>query len=127
MMGAHHLDRALTWPGLHFVAPLRTWAAGLNDYLLRNPGLVDYEPFDAVAPTRYHRGVTQNLNGLGFQDFSRLIQRSGLTVETLEVVRAEISRTTPLRRLLAGAYDLATRLPALRERLGVTIAFVGRR
>jgi ubiquinone/menaquinone biosynthesis C-methylase UbiE len=127
MMTAHHLDRALTWPALHFLVPLRTWAAGLNDYLLRQHGQAKYEPFDEVVSTPYHRGVTRNLNGLGFDHFSKIVARSGLKAEQLRIVPAPIPRTGNIRRLAGWIYDVAFRVPMLRERLGVTIVFVGSR
>ncbi len=127
MMSAHHLDRALTWPGLHFLVPLRTWARGLNHQLLRNGGSANFEPFDEVVRTPYHRAVTRNLNGLGFDDLTKIVQRSGLTVQHLEIVPAQIAQTTLPRRLSAAAYATAIQLPSLRERLGVTIVFAGSR
>jgi 2-polyprenyl-3-methyl-5-hydroxy-6-metoxy-1,4-benzoquinol methylase len=127
MMSAHHLDRALTWPGLHFLVPLRTWARGLNHYLLRNSGSANFEPFDEVVRTPYHRAVTRNLNGLGFDDFTKIVHRSGLTMQHLEIVPAQIAQTTLPRRLAAAAYATAIQFPRLRERLGVTIVFAGSR
>jgi hypothetical protein len=124
MMPAHHLDRALTWPALHFLVPLRTWARGLNHYLLRNSGSANFDPFDEVGRTPYHRAVTSNLNGLGFRAFVGIVERSGLTVQHLP---ARIAPTTFPRRIAASAYAAASRLPALRERLGVTIVFAGSR
>lgn len=127
MMGAHHLDRALTWPGLHFFVPVRVWAAGLNDYLLRSEGRAHFEPFDEIAATDYHPAITRNLNGVDFSSFEQIVRSTGFTPLILEPVPARIRREGLIRRLLAPAYAAAIRLPGLRERLAVTIAFAGRR
>jgi SAM-dependent methyltransferase len=126
MFAAHHLDRALTWPGLQYLAGFRTWAAGLNDYLLRHPG-AGFEPFDEVVATQFHLGVTRNLNGLDFGSFQRIVEASPLEVVRLEIVATNIRPLSPLRRAARFAYRLACMVPPIRERLGVTISLVARR
>jgi 2-polyprenyl-3-methyl-5-hydroxy-6-metoxy-1,4-benzoquinol methylase len=126
MFAAHHLDRALVWPGLQYLAGFRTWAAGLNDYLLRHPS-AGYEPFDEVVSTPFHPAVTRNLNGLDFRSFRRIVEASPLQVVRLEIVPTNIRPLSPLRRAVRRAYRLACIVPPIRERLGVTISLVGLR
>lgn len=127
MMGAHHLDRALTAPFLHFLLPIRIWARGLNDYLLRSDGAGGFEPFDEVVATDYHPAITRNLNGIDFEAFREIVLELGFEPRILETVPARIRKTNPLRTTVAWGYEAATRWPGVRERLGVTVAFAGTR
>lgn len=58
MLKAHHFDRALALPGLHYLMPMRAWAQGFNYFLLHNRAGVRFEPFSEVVSTRYRRAVT---------------------------------------------------------------------
>jgi ubiquinone/menaquinone biosynthesis C-methylase UbiE len=126
MMGAHHLDRAIAWPALHFVLPLRTWVAGLNSWLLRSDGRAPFEPFERVRATEFHPAVPANLNGMDFAAFARVADESGLQTVRLAIQPTNI-RPEGWRRAALVAYDATRRVPELRERLGVTLSFVGRR
>jgi len=125
MLAAHHLDRAITWPGIHLVLPLRWWAAGLNHELASGTSNADFEPFDEIVSTPYHPAVTRNLNGLGFSSFRELVRDNGFEVRHLEIVPMTIRPLSWWRRLALGTYRALCRVPQLRERLGVTIVFVG--
>jgi 2-polyprenyl-3-methyl-5-hydroxy-6-metoxy-1,4-benzoquinol methylase len=130
MLWAHHLDRVFTYPALHYLLPFRTWAAGLNQKLLDGSADAGFEPFDEVVQTSFHtplgRPVTRNLNGQAYVDFERLVARSNFETVRLEIVPMGFGsslRSRAARR----AHDRLQRLPGMREALGVTIAFVGRK
>jgi 2-polyprenyl-3-methyl-5-hydroxy-6-metoxy-1,4-benzoquinol methylase len=120
MARAHHLDRAIGWPGLHYVVPLRTWAAGLNQWLLDSGER--FEPFDEVVDTPYRRGVPRNLNGMDLSAFEAVVRGSGLVTRHLELVPLGLSGHGPAAR---SVYRALRRVPVLREPLSQTIAFVG--
>jgi 2-polyprenyl-3-methyl-5-hydroxy-6-metoxy-1,4-benzoquinol methylase len=124
---AHHLDRAIAWPAIHAVLPLRTWVAGLNHELLHADGRVSFEPFDAVTRTPWHRAVPRNLNGLDFAGFCALVDAAGFETRFREIIPMGITPSTPLKRAALAVYRLAWRSAWLRERLGNTIGFVGAR
>lgn len=127
MMAAHHLDRVLTYPGLHYVVPLRTWAAGLNHRLLQPDRKLTYEPFDEVVTTRYHRAIPRNLNGMDFRAFKRTIEAIGLETLELHIGRSPMGTETPRQRATGAVYDVLWKIPRLREFLGRTILYVGRK
>jgi 2-polyprenyl-3-methyl-5-hydroxy-6-metoxy-1,4-benzoquinol methylase len=127
MMQGHHLDRALTYPGLHYVLSFKRWAAGLNDLLLRSDGEWTFEPFDEVVETKYHPGLTRNLNGLDFAQLRRIAERQQLAIEQLDLVPLSPSANTVARRARAVAYRALWSLPPLKEPLSNRIVFVGRR
>jgi 2-polyprenyl-3-methyl-5-hydroxy-6-metoxy-1,4-benzoquinol methylase len=125
MMNAHHLDRAIQYPALHYLLPLRTWAAGLNHRLLESNGAENFEPFDEVVSTPYHHAVTRNLNGMDFSAFTEIVERSGFDTRLLTVVPQPLGRPGGPQRIAGGVYRSLWRVPQLREFLGLTIAFVG--
>lgn len=127
MMQAHHFDRALTYPGLHYVASFRRWAGGLNDLLLRPDTPWHYEPFPEVVPTRFHDGLTRNLNGLDFGQFRNFVNTIGFRTEQLDLVPVSPSSVTTAGWLRASVYRLLWSVPRLREFLGTRVVFVGRR
>ena len=124
MLRAHHFDRALTFPGLHYLLPMRTWAAGFNHYLVEHPAEESYEPFNAVGPTRYHCGVTANLNGMDLATFRSLVAAGPFVVRTLRLVPFPAAKFGPHTGALR-LYRMLRAVPALREPLSRTIAFVG--
>jgi SAM-dependent methyltransferase len=125
MMYAHHLDRALCLPALHYLLPMKTWAAGLNHLLLASGGALSFEPFDEVAPTPFHRGVTRNLNGLDFAALQAIAGSLALETLTLDLVPYRSSRGgTSLKR---SVYDALYRLGPLREFLSEFVLYVGRK
>ncbi len=85
MVGAHHFDRCLRVPGLHYVMPMRTWAAGFNHYLLANPNGKRFEPFSRVVDTPFRRGVTSNLNGMDLDALGAVVRQSGLKPKVLDL------------------------------------------
>ncbi len=125
MMQAHHFDRVLTFPGLHYIASFKLWAGGLNDYLLRSAGAVQFEPFDEVVATKYRRQLTRNLNGLDFGEFKRLVGRSGFEVRQLELVPLRPVADGMLRRARSRLYRRLWSVPRLTEALSNRVVFCG--
>jgi 2-polyprenyl-3-methyl-5-hydroxy-6-metoxy-1,4-benzoquinol methylase len=129
MLSAHHLDRAVDYPGLHYLLPIRTWASGLNHYLLQNRNGMQFEPFDEVVETAYHPAITRNLNGLDFRAFRALAQER-FRIRMLKVVRMpDLGPPANWRGRAFSAIHSAlwARVPRLREVLGWMIAFIGER
>jgi SAM-dependent methyltransferase len=125
MLDAHHLDRAVVWPGLHYLLSMRTWAAGLNAYLLERPEAA-FEPFSEVASSRFHPCVPRDLNGMSYRQFASIAASSGLD----QVHLALVPRPTPdngRSRWLKRAYRALFRVPGLNEVLAQRILFVARR
>jgi ubiquinone/menaquinone biosynthesis C-methylase UbiE len=124
MLTAHHFDRAIRFPGLHYLLPMRTWAAGLNHFLLHNRRGVTFEPFSRVVSTRYRGAITENLNGLDFAAFSGVAGRSSLRIKSIGLAaypRAKFGSAAPV---LHPVYELLRRLPVLRELLSRSIVLV---
>lgn len=126
MLNAHHFDRALALPGLHYIASFRTWAAGLNYHLLETEQ-PRYEPFSRVGPAPFHREITGNLNGLTMAAFRELADRSPLEVEHLSLAPAPERMFQNRRAWLRPLYDLLRSLPRVDEAISRSIVFVGRR
>jgi 2-polyprenyl-3-methyl-5-hydroxy-6-metoxy-1,4-benzoquinol methylase len=124
MLNAHHLDRAIPLPGLHYILPMRTWARGLNWVLLQGDGSKVFEPFSRIVSTRYRRNVTQNLNGLDLESFRGVVRESGLHVDYLGLAAYPRAKFGDSERLY-GIYRLVRRIPMLREPLSRSIVFVG--
>lgn len=126
MLTAHHFDRALKVPGIHYALSMRRLAAGLNHHLLQDSRAVDYEPFSEVAPTEFHAGVPRDLNGMDFAAFGGVVAES-----RFEVVSLDLDAFPPTkfgsRRMAAAAYRRLWRLGPLREPLSRSIVFVGRK
>lgn len=119
MAEAHHLDRAMSLPGVHYLLSFKTLAGGLN-YLLLPPSKASFEPFDEVLNTKYSNAITRNLNGCTFQDFVRIVGSSGFTTIALELIPRQFSSSW-----LKAAYTLAYKVPKFREFLSSYILFVG--
>lgn len=122
MLDAHHLDRAVAWPGLHYLLSMKTWAAGLNHYLLESDAA--FEPFSEVVATRFHRCVTRDLNGMSFGQFAQIARASGLETRTLRL----LPRPTPDNGrsvLLKKLYRALLRVPRLEEALCQRVLYVG--
>jgi ubiquinone/menaquinone biosynthesis C-methylase UbiE len=125
MLDAHHLDRAVSWPGLHYLLSMKTWAAGLNDYLLRNEG-VAFEPFSEAIATRFHGCVTRDLNGMSFRQFEEISRAGGLETRILRMLprpTPDNGRSVGLKKLYRGL----CRWPVLEELLSQRILYVGLR
>lgn len=123
MMLAHHLDRAIKLPALHYLLSMKTWASGLNYILLYSKNKLNYEPFDKVVATRYCKAITENLNGLDFLSFSKIVQNSNFRVVYLRllpfVFRKKHLKFTEI------VYKILYTLKPLREFLSSTVLFVG--
>lgn len=130
MAGAHHFDRCTRIPGLHYLMPMKKWAAGFNHYLLRRSAQTEIEPFSIVIDTPFRRGVTSNLNGMDRADLYDIALRSGLDVVTLKLVpytsQAFTKRLGRRAGLLAHRAYLAARRGPLREPLSLTMILVAR-
>jgi 2-polyprenyl-3-methyl-5-hydroxy-6-metoxy-1,4-benzoquinol methylase len=126
MMGAHHLDRAIAFPGLHYLLSMKTWAAGLN-YLLLQPGSgLSYEPFDEVISTQYTSCVTRNLNGLDYVGFCNIVKGPGFDICFMECVRA--GRRDKLKRnLFKRLYHFLYDMGVFKEFFSAYILFVGKK
>jgi 2-polyprenyl-3-methyl-5-hydroxy-6-metoxy-1,4-benzoquinol methylase len=129
MLGAHHFDRAIVWPGLHYLLPMRHWAAGFNHYLLHNRHGTRFDPFSEVVSTPYRKAVTRDLNGMDLAAFRRIVERLPLRVLALELVgypKAGFTRHLGSKgSLVYSAYEVLRALPPLREPLGMSIGLVG--
>jgi SAM-dependent methyltransferase len=125
MLHAHHFDRAISLPGLHYLLPFRTWAAGLNHYLLHYHRGPPFEPFGKVRATPFHRGVTNNLNGLRLASFRALVAETPLHVRHLGLVPVARGRFRGRLAPLYPVYALLWRLPVVREILSRAILFIG--
>jgi SAM-dependent methyltransferase len=125
MLDAHHLDRAISWPGLHYLLSMRTWAAGLNAFLLEHPE-AGFEPFSEAVATRFHGCVTRDLNGMGLRQFAVIAEASRFERRHLGLIH----RPTPdngRSPLLKLAYRTLCRVPGLDEVLAQRVVFVGRK
>ncbi|HLE99509.1 MAG TPA: methyltransferase domain-containing protein [Gaiellaceae bacterium] len=125
MLRAHHFDRALHLPGLHYLMPMKTWAAGFNHYLLHNDRGVRFDPFPEVVTSWSGRRLTRDLNGLDLTRAREIVERSGLRLRALALVpfpRSKFSKTAVFR-----LYTALRAVPPLREPLSRTIVLVARR
>ncbi len=123
MMGAHHLDRALNLPGLHYILPMKTWASGLNYLLLNSEKILSYEPFSEVISTKYCRAVTRDLNGLDFCHFNKMIEDINFKKHFLGLVPCDFRyRKARISKII---YNLAYSISSLREFLSSFILFIG--
>ena len=127
MLVAHHMDRAVAYPGMQYLLPTRRWAAGLNHYLLTNRNGVRYEPFCEVVRTPYHKAVTRDLNGMDLAAFRSIVEGLPFRIQALELVGYTKDKFvnhfgrwgSPLHL----AYKGARALPPLREPLSMSIVF----
>jgi ubiquinone/menaquinone biosynthesis C-methylase UbiE len=123
MMYAHHLDRAITFPGLHYILSMKTWAAGLN-YLLLNPGQgLSYEPFSKVVATKYSKSITRDLNGLDFRGFREIMRNINFKQHFIGVT--PFKSTAKKVKITRIVYNLAYEIVPFREFLSSFSLFVG--
>lgn len=128
MMKAHHLDRAIELPAMHYLLPMKTWAAGLNYRLLQPANRNRYVPFSRVVSTQYNPAITNNLNGLEFAQFKGIIDRVGFRVRTLRMMPYISDMKNTRRKWLRAGYLILYRgLPFMQEFLSYTILFIGQR
>jgi 2-polyprenyl-3-methyl-5-hydroxy-6-metoxy-1,4-benzoquinol methylase len=121
-MYAHHLDRAIVLPGLQYLLPMKTWAAGLNHLLLDPANGLRFEPFDQVGAAAYHGSITKNLNGLDFTCFWELMARFPFRTLLLKLVPYSTGGERTVSKIL---YALGWKIPMLREFLSNFILYVG--
>ena len=124
MLRAHHFDCALTYPGLHYLMPMRRWARGFNHYLLTNRSGIRFNPFSEIVDTKYRKGITRGLNGLHFAAVARIAATSGLTVRVLECVGYPKSKFDAKAPFLYPVYRVARRIPWLWEVVSSTIVLI---
>ncbi|MDQ3935492.1 MAG: class I SAM-dependent methyltransferase [Actinomycetota bacterium] len=126
MMRAHHLDRAIAWPALHYVLPMRVWAGGLNHHLVSG-AKSPYEPFGRIIRTRYHEGIISELNGIDLRGTREALGKSGLEVVELDLLGLPPDVERSASPLVKRTYSTLRRVRPLREFLSSYIAFVARR
>jgi ubiquinone/menaquinone biosynthesis C-methylase UbiE len=125
MAYAHHLDRAIVFPGLHYFVSMKTWAAGFNDILLQPKNQLTFEPFDQVVSTKYHRCITKNLNGLDFAYFQEIVHRSPFEPLVLKLI--PLGSGGERRKVLKKIYDTVFEIKYLQEYLAHFVLFIGRK
>ncbi|MGE5604640.1 MAG: methyltransferase domain-containing protein [Bacteroidota bacterium] len=124
MMYAHHLDRAISFPALHYILSLKTWARGLNYLLAR--GQYHFDPFEEVVVSKFSKWqVTNSLNGLDFKSFVNLVNQSRFEVETLEC--RPFGRKNQRDSLIRLLYRCLYNTGIFTEFLSSFILFVGRK
>jgi ubiquinone/menaquinone biosynthesis C-methylase UbiE len=121
-MHAHHLDRAISLPALHYILPMKTWAAGFN-YLLLDKDKFNYTPFRKIVSTKYNDSVTSDLNGLDFESFSDLVKESQFKTKLLKLVPGKVNQGK--RKLIKPFYNTAYKTSIFREFLSSYILFIG--
>jgi 2-polyprenyl-3-methyl-5-hydroxy-6-metoxy-1,4-benzoquinol methylase len=126
MMRAHHLDRALSYPGLHYLMPMRTWAAGLNYHLIYSEH-ANYEPFPKIVSTPYRKEITSDLNGLDLAGTKEALARSGFEVLKLDMLGLPPHIARDARPIVKRSYNALRSIPPLREFLSSAVVFVARK
>jgi 2-polyprenyl-3-methyl-5-hydroxy-6-metoxy-1,4-benzoquinol methylase len=131
MMGAHHFDRVVKAPGLHYLLGMRSWAGGFNHCLVSGAARHAFEPFSAVGASKHHPEITANLNGIDFSGFREVVARSSFTAKRLDMVgypRSKFERKLGAKgRPINTVYERLRAVPRLREFLSMSIVFVGER
>lgn len=121
-MLAHHLDRAVSLPALHYLLPMRAWDAGLNHLLLAPGSHYNFEPFDEVVATRFRKSVTRNLNGMDFSQFSEIVRQSPLRPKVLKLM--PLNTANGAQRLTKMVYRRVYEMAMFREFLAGFILLV---
>lgn len=121
-MYTHHLDRALSLPGLHYILPMKTWASGLNYNRLESSDKPAYEPFDEIVATKYCSSITRNLNGLHFDGFKEIIGRTNFSTQVIELVPYSVNAQ---KFVVKTVYDSLFKIDILKERLANFILYIG--
>lgn len=120
-MHAHHLDRAISLPALHYIVPMKKWASGLNYLLLQPEKELKYTPFRKVIGTKYNKSASIDLNGLDFENFSKIVQGRNFKTHRLTLVPAKVNRQN--RKLIKPFYNMAYKVSYFREFLSSYILF----
>lgn len=125
MMFAHHLERALNLPALHYILLMKKWASCLNYLRLQPEYGLAYEPFDEAAMTKYGRSVTCNLNGMDFSNYQDIVNKTSFDVRTLTCVQYETS-TSKGRHLAERTYNMLLQAKVATEFLSSFVLFIGK-
>lgn len=125
MIRAHHFDRAITLPALHYLADMRTWAAGLNYYREHNGVDASFAPFLTVKRSRYGTLVTSDLSGLDWGSFTALLEASVFETRYLGMTGLPPRRRESTPPTVARVYEGLRSVRWLREPLSSSIAYVG--
>jgi 2-polyprenyl-3-methyl-5-hydroxy-6-metoxy-1,4-benzoquinol methylase len=129
MITAHHYDSVLLLPGLQYLLPYHTWAAGLNYLRTVSKYGFDYDPLPRAVSTRYHRSIHPFLNGIDLKGVRKAVATTPFVVEKLVTVPYYIdlnreSRTV-LRRSALFAYNRVFPLLGIKEIFSTHLVFVG--
>lgn len=125
MIRAHHFDRAITLPALHYLADMKTWAGGLNYYREHNDAGVTFSPFLTVKRSRFGTLVTSDLSGLDFRSFAGLLAESDFATRYLRLTGLPPHRRDSTPPAVARLYEALRAIRRLREPLSTSIAYVG--
>jgi ubiquinone/menaquinone biosynthesis C-methylase UbiE len=125
MMEAHHLNRGVGLPAMHYVLPMKTWSAGLNYRLLQAGNTKTYVPFARTIKTKYHPAINFDLNGIDFKSFKALIHEIGFQPRVITMLPYISDMKNARRKWLRAIYLTLYRIPAMQEFLSHTIAFYG--
>jgi ubiquinone/menaquinone biosynthesis C-methylase UbiE len=131
MLTAHHYDAQINVPGMQYLLPYKTWAAGFN-YLSQFPKYSFLGGrFPRAISTRYHSNITPFLNGIDLKGVKR-----GLAKTRFEIVQfttlpyfINLARpsTTLLRRTALFVYNKVMPLLGIKEMLSTTLIMVLRK
>ena len=128
MLDAHHLDNAITWPGIHYLLSMKTWAAGLNHLLFdeRYNDTLNYSPYYKTIRTRYHKCVTANLNGLDYSDFVEIFDGHDFEVQTMGMTKRHVGERKG-RLLKYYLNEVTYRIPIVKEYVSRFVLFIGKK
>lgn len=131
MVTGHHYDGVLNLPGLQYLLPYSTWAAGLN-YLLSRPEFAgQYDALPRAVSTKYHPNITPILNGIDFKGAKQAIAKTDFEVIQLSMFPYFINLArhseTLLRKSALFVYNKVLPVLGLQELVSTQIVFVGRK
>jgi ubiquinone/menaquinone biosynthesis C-methylase UbiE len=124
-MFAHHLDRAISLPALHYILPIQKWCAGLNYLLLDSNNGFNYQPFKKSIKTKYCEAITVELNGLDFKSFCEIVTSLDFETQVLELVPGNANKGK--RKIIKPFYNFAFSLEFLKEFLSSFVLFIGKK
>ncbi len=128
MLDAHHLDNAITLPGIHYLLSMKTWAAGLNHLLFdeRYRDTLNYSPYYKTIRTPYHKCVTANLNGLDYADFVEIFEGHDFEVQTMGMTKRHVGERKG-RLLKYYLNEVTYRIPIVKEYVSQFVLFIGKK
>jgi 2-polyprenyl-3-methyl-5-hydroxy-6-metoxy-1,4-benzoquinol methylase len=131
MITAHHYDSWVNLPGLHYLLPYRTWAAGLNHLLTTPDNDFDFPALPRGIATAYAKNISPFLNGIDMKGVRRAIAKTRFEVEKLIMVPYYIDLNreskTLLRRTALFTYHRIFPVLRLQECFSTHLVFVGRK